>query len=82
MWKIKCLKSFVQETAVVKLWSKEVFVFNSVVDMVTSACSPCFIPMLKKNAHCPILGDVEDFKIGALGHGKERDQGRPREIGS
>lgn len=50
--------------------------------MVTSACSPCFIPMLKKNAHCPILGDVEDFKIGALGHGKERDQGRPREIGS
>lgn len=35
--------------------------------MMTSASDYSFIPMLKR-AQCPILDDIDDFKIESLGH--------------
>lgn len=35
-------------------------------DTMTSASNYSFIPVLKR-AQCPILGDIDDFKIETLG---------------
>lgn len=41
--------------------------FSFIRDMMTRASDYSFIPMLKR-AQCPILDDIDDFKIESLGH--------------